>query len=213
MIKAIIFDMDGVLIEAKEWHFEALNMALKLFGYEISRHEHISTFDGLPTRKKLEILTEIKGLPTELHDFINSMKQAYTMQMIYVKCKPSFHHEYALARLRKMGLKMGVASNSIKHTVEVMMERSNLSSNFDVMLSNEDVLNSKPNPEIYLKAMEILGVAPDETMIVEDNENGIIAARASGAHVMIVDDTEEVNWKNITKHLKVFNKSESKAKR
>jgi beta-phosphoglucomutase len=53
MIKAVVFDMDGVLIEAKDWHYEALNRALKLFGYEISRYEHLTTFDGLPTRRKL----------------------------------------------------------------------------------------------------------------------------------------------------------------
>jgi HAD superfamily hydrolase (TIGR01509 family) len=87
------------------------------------------------------------------------------------------------------------------------MERSTLLSNFDVMLSNEDVVNSKPNPEMYIKAMELLGVSPNETMIVEDNENGIKAARASGAFVMVVDDTEDVNWKNISKHLNLFNKS------
>ena len=55
-IKAIIFDMDGVLIEAKDWHYEALNRALSLFGMEISRYDHLVTYDGLPTTKKLEML-------------------------------------------------------------------------------------------------------------------------------------------------------------
>ena len=55
MIKAIIFDMDGVLIDAKEWHYEALNNALQLFGYKISREDHLATFDGLPTREKLRL--------------------------------------------------------------------------------------------------------------------------------------------------------------
>ncbi len=205
MIKAIVFDMDGVLIEAKEWHYEALNKALRLFGYEINRHEHISTFDGLPTRKKLEMLSEIKGLPKELHGFINSMKQVYTMEMIHVQCKPSFHHEYALANLKKMSMKLAVGSNSIKHTVEVMMEKSNLISYFDFLLSNEDVLKAKPSPDIYIKAMSLLGFGPHETMIIEDNENGIIAARESGANVMIVNDPSEVNWNNISMHLNKFN--------
>ena len=63
MIKAIIFDMDGVLIEAKDWHYEALNKALSLFGYEISRYDHLVTYDGLPTSKKLEMLSMERGLP------------------------------------------------------------------------------------------------------------------------------------------------------
>ena len=70
-IKAIIFDMDGVLIDAKDWHYEALNRALKLFGYNISRYDHLVTFDGLPTRKKLEMLTREHGLPPSLHGFLN----------------------------------------------------------------------------------------------------------------------------------------------
>lgn len=78
-IKAVIFDMDGVLIDAKDWHYEALNQALELFGYKISRYDHLVTFDGLPTKKKLEMLTIEKGLPKGLHKFINHMKQIYTM--------------------------------------------------------------------------------------------------------------------------------------
>lgn len=62
-IKAIFFDMDGVLIDAKEWHYEALNRALELFGMPISQVDHLTTFDGLPTRKKLEMLTLGRGLP------------------------------------------------------------------------------------------------------------------------------------------------------
>ncbi len=209
MIKAVVFDMDGVLIEAKEWHYEALNKALRLFGYEINRYEHLTTFDGLPTRNKLEMLSSIRGLPADLHGFINYMKQSYTMEMVHVQCKPTFHHEYALAHLKKCGMKLAVASNSIRHTVEVMMERSNLARHLDVMLSNEDVKKAKPAPDIYLKAMELLGVKPEETMIVEDNENGIRAARESGASVMVVNDTEDVNWQSISKHIDMFNNEKS----
>ena len=96
MIKAVIFDMDGVLIEAKDWHYEALNKSLNLFGYNISRFVHLTTFDGLPTKDKLNILTTEYNLPVELHSFINEMKQHYTMEIVHTKCKPLFIHEYAL---------------------------------------------------------------------------------------------------------------------
>ena len=92
MIKAVIFDMDGVLIEAKDWHYEALNRALALFGFEISRYDHLTTYDGLPTSKKLEMLSLEGGLPRELHAFINEMKQAYTMEIVHAKCNPPFFH-------------------------------------------------------------------------------------------------------------------------
>src|ERR1700738_2790496 len=111
MIQAVIFDMDGVLIEAKDWHFEALNRALRLFGFEISRYDHLTTFDGLPTRRKLQILSTVHELPAELHDLINDMKQRYTMEIVNARCKPRFAHEYALSQLHALGYRLAVASN------------------------------------------------------------------------------------------------------
>ena len=198
--------MDGVLIEAKEWHYEALNRALEIFGHRINRHDHLTTYDGLPTKKKLEILSIESDLPRDLHDFINEMKQNFTTEIIHTQCKPTFCHEYALAKLKAMGLKLAVASNSIRHTVELMMEKSHLTRYLDVMLSNQDVTHGKPDPEIYIKAMEKLGVAPHECLVVEDNENGIRAARASGAHVLVVREVTDTNFDNIHKEIQTINK-------
>lgn len=197
MIKAVIFDMDGVLIEAKEWHYEALNKALGLFGFEISRDDHVSSFDGLPTRKKLEMLSVTTGLPRELHSFINQLKQIYTLDLIHAKCKPGFIQEYALSRLHASGYKLGLASNSIRATIQLMMKKANLETYLDVILSNEDVAMHKPHPEIYHKAISQLGFTPSECLIVEDSEHGIQAARAAGAHVLIVHHVNEVNYDNI----------------
>lgn len=197
MIKAVIFDMDGVLIEAKDWHYEALNRALQLFGYEISRHDHLTTYDGLPTSKKLAMLSLEHGLPRELHAFINEMKQAYTMEMVFARCKPQFVHEYALSTLKSMNYKLAVASNSIRQTVEVMMEKARLENYLDLMLAASDVTRPKPDPEIYTTAISKLGFTPKECLIVEDNENGIKAAKASGAHVLMVRDVHDVNIDNI----------------
>jgi HAD superfamily hydrolase (TIGR01509 family) len=191
-IKAVVFDMDGVLIDAREWHYEALNRALGLLGYEITRYEHLTTYDGLPTMRKLRMLTVDRGLPAELHGFINSLKQQYTLELVATRCRPVFQHQYALSQLKAAGYALGVASNSVRRTVEEMMERSDLLRYLDLLISNEDVTRSKPDPEMYLTAMERLGVAPEETLIVEDNENGVKAATASGAHVMVVEGPDDV---------------------
>ena len=140
-IKAVVFDMDGVLIEAKDWHYEALNRALKLFGVEISKYDHLVTYDGLPTLKKLEMLSLERGLPEELHQFINDIKQIYTMEIVHAKCKPLFSHEYALSRLSSEGYRLAVASNSIRKSIEVMMEKAALDKYLDFYLSNQDVTN------------------------------------------------------------------------
>jgi beta-phosphoglucomutase len=200
-IKAVIFDMDGVLIEAKDWHYEALNKALGLFGMEISRYDHLVTYDGLPTRKKLEMLSAERGLPTRLHEFINEMKQEYTMELVHAQCKPRFHHEYALSRLKQEGYRLAVASNSIRNTVQVMMEKSALMGYLDFFLSNQDVITGKPDPEIYSQAIRRFGLRPDECLVVEDNENGKQAARGSGAWLMEVNEVEEVNYPNIMRNI------------
>lgn len=201
-IKAIIFDMDGVLIEAKDWHYEALNRALGLFGYTISRYDHLVTYDGLPTRKKLEMLTMERNLPKSLHSFINEMKQIYTMEIIYQKCKPTFYHEYALSKLKSEGYRLAVASNSVRRSVEMMMEKSKLSQYLEFMLSNQDVTKSKPDPEIYLTAISRLNLQPLECLIIEDNPNGIKAAKDSGANVYEVETVGDVNYQAIKAAIK-----------
>ena len=200
-IKAIIFDMDGVLIDAKEWHYEALNRALGLFGFEINRYEHLTAFDGLPTSKKLEMLSIDRGLPRELHAFIGELKQIYTMDIVNVRCKPQFVHEFALSRLKAAGYRLAVASNSVRNTVEVMMQRASLARYLEFLLSNQDIVRAKPDPEIYLTAMSRLGLSARECLIVEDNENGIRAAAASGAHVLVVQDVHDTNLANIERRI------------
>ncbi len=194
MIKAVVFDMDGVLIDARDWHYEALNRALRLFGMEISRYDHLTTFDGLPTKKKLQLLTTVRGLSPSLHSFLNEMKQRYTMEIVAVECKPSFVQQYALSRLHAEGYRMAVCSNSIRPSVEVMMERAELRRYLEFMISNQDVTQAKPHPEMYSTAISRLGLEPHEVLVIEDNENGLAAARASGAHVMAVGGVTDVTY-------------------
>lgn len=196
-IKAVLFDMDGVLIDAKDWHYEALNKALGLFGMEISRYDHLTTFDGLPTKVKLEMLSERYYLPESLHPFINELKQAYTVDLIYQKCHPMFHHEYALSKLHQSGYKIAVCSNSIRATIELMMNKANLMQYLDLIVSNEDVSKAKPDPEMYQKAIEKFGLRPEECVVVEDNPNGIQAGKASGAYVLEVATVYDTNYENI----------------
>ena len=201
-IKGVIFDMDGVLIDAKEWHFEALNRALAHFGYTITRYDHLVTFDGLPTRKKLEMLSRERGLPVALHEFINRLKQTYTMEIIHARCRPRFQHEYALSRLKAAGYKQAVASNSVRNSVVAMMRYSELDRYLDVLVSNEDVTVAKPDPEIYLRTMTLLGLKPDECLVLEDNEKGIEAAKRSGAHLLVVKEVTDVTYDHIEKRIR-----------
>lgn len=201
-IKAILFDMDGVLIEAKDWHYEALNKALGLFGLEISRYDHLTTFDGLPTKVKLKMISKRFFLPESLHTFINQVKQSYTAELIHERCHPLFHHEYALSKLHQEGYKIAVCSNSIRKTIELMMDKAELTPYLDLIVSNEDVTKAKPDPEMYQTAIRKFGLQPEECIVVEDNPNGIQAGKASGASVLEVATVYDVTYDNIKRLVK-----------
>jgi len=196
-IRCVLFDLDGVLVDATEWHYEALNRALGLFGFDITRYEHLSSYNGLPTRKKLEMLSVEKGLPVALHPMLNRLKQVYTRDEILTKCRPLFEKEYMLSRLHREGQRLAVCSNSIRDALELMIERSGLTAYFDLLISNEDVAHPKPEPEAFVTAMARLGVTPAETLIVEDSPHGLEAARRSGAHVCRVSGCSEVDYPRV----------------
>ena len=186
--------MDGVLIEAKDWHYEALNDALRIFGCEISLYDHLVTFDGLPTKHKLNMMSSLGKIPKDLHPIINIMKQKHTMRMILNKCRPLFNHQYAISKLHSEGYKMAVCSNSIRKSVEVMIEQAGLNQYFDFYVSNEDVEKGKPDPEMYNLAMNKMNLKPEQCLILEDNENGIKAAVESGGHLLKIGEVTDVTY-------------------
>jgi beta-phosphoglucomutase len=193
-IKCVLFDLDGVLVDATEWHYEALNRALRLFGTEITRFEHLSSYNGLPTRRKLEMLTVEKGLPAAIHGLVSRLKQVYTHDEVMTRCRPVFDKEYMLARLAREGYRLAVCSNAVRDSVALMIRQAGLDAHVEFFLSNEDVASPKPSPEIYLAAMARLGVLPSETVIVEDAPSGVQAARLSGAHLCQVSGFADVHY-------------------
>lgn len=194
MIKAVLFDMDGVLVDADAWHFEALNAALEQHGAEpISGEEHERIYKALPTRKKLGMLTARKALPRELWGPICDAKQAFTQRIIAEQCRPDPEKVEMLKLLRRQ-YKIGVCSNSIRGTVELMLGRAGLLPYLDFFLSNEDVSQAKPSPAMYIKAFETLGLSPEECVIVEDSDVGKEAAVASGGVLCGVREPSEVNY-------------------
>jgi HAD superfamily hydrolase (TIGR01509 family) len=198
-IKFIIFDLDGVLVEAKNIHFEALNEALGS-EYEISWSEHLSKYDGLKTNQKLEMLTQDKGLPQELYKQVWDEKQRLTLYKLK-NLKPNSQLIDCMNKLVEQGYKLAVCSNSIRKTVLTVLSKLNIIENFDLILSNEDVKNSKPHPEIYWKAISQMGFLPEETLIVEDSPYGLLAASRSKASVMRVGSPKDISYNNINKYL------------
>ena len=199
MIKLIIFDLDGVLVEAKNIHFEALNKALGE-KYAIEWNEHLSTYDGLKTNQKLEMLSKNKELPTSMYKEVWNNKQKYTLEALS-NLQPSLQLKECLKQLTLKEYKIACCSNSIRKTVLTVLSKLGIIEYFDLIISNEDVKNSKPHPEMYWKAISIMGCLPEEVLIVEDSPYGLLAASRSKAHVMRVGSPKEVTYINICKYL------------
>ena len=191
MLKLILFDLDGVLVDAKDIHYQSLNRALGKH-FAITPDEHRNIFDGRKTREKLEMLTAMKKLPVELHEEIFNKKQAITVQMMHELPINTCALEL-FQRLEDDGYTIGVCSNSIRRTVLTALSKSGLIEYCSVILSNEDVKNSKPHPEIYWKAMSMMGCLPEETLIVEDSPPGLLAAERSRAPYIRVSSPDEVD--------------------
>jgi HAD superfamily hydrolase (TIGR01509 family) len=199
MKKLIIFDLDGVLVEAKVIHYDALNEALGV-DYAIDWNEHLSRYDGLKTNQKLEMLTKDKGLPVEMYKEVWNRKQKLTLEKLN-NLQQSPQLIECMDSLSKLGYKLAVCSNSIRRTVLTVLAKLGIIQYFDLILSNEDVKNSKPHPEIYWKAISQMECLPEETLIVEDSPFGLLAASRSRASVMRVASPKEITYINIDKYL------------
>jgi HAD superfamily hydrolase (TIGR01509 family) len=198
-IKLIIFDLDGVLVEAKNIHYEALNEALGE-EYAIGWNEHLSTYDGLKTFQKLEMLSKEKALPTERHQSIWELKQKLTQQKLK-ELKPNQTLQSIMDSLVNEGYRLAVCSNSIRKTVLTVLSKLGIMEYMDYVISNEDVDNSKPHPEMYWKAISKMKCLPEETLIVEDSPYGLLAAARSKSYILRVKNTKEVTYSNIFKKL------------
>ena len=201
MIKTIIFDLDGVLVDTKIIHFEALNMALKRFKYkEISLDDHNKVFDGLPTNEKLILLNKKNELPIESFSKINNYKQKITSKILKKKIKKNQNILKIFKHLYK-DYKIAVATNAVKSTLNICLEKLGVSKYIHYKLSNEDIKNPKPNPEIYLKIFIHFGIYPNEALIAEDSHYGREAAISSGAKLLPIKKLKDLTLKKIKSHL------------
>ncbi len=207
MIKLIIFDLDGVLVDARELHYEALNAALSTINnkYVIGRQEHLSTYDGLSTTKKLNMLTKEKYLPQHLHDEIWKLKQEKTLDIIR-RFEPDLRIISLLQKIKEQGITIACATNSIRDTAKLQLIKKGFFEYIDFMYSNQDVNKPKPSSEIYLRCMLKADVDPQETLIIEDSHHGRKAAINSGGHLCPVKNSSDVTYNKIQNFINKIDK-------
>lgn len=206
-LKLIIFDLDGVLVNSRQLHYRALNMALEEHDpkYVITDKEHIARYDGNPTTVKLNMLTKEKGLQINMHDTIWSRKQYHTQALVN-SMEYDERLRIILRDLKNEGYLIYCASNSIYNTVKMMLLRRGLMEYFDYFISNEDVNCPKPNPEIYLKCLQRTGLSPYECLILEDSPIGRKAAQLSSCYLCPIKDPDDVTFKKIQEYITMANR-------
>lgn len=180
-MKYLIFDLDGVLADIKKIHFDSLNIALfENDQQQVSWEDHISKFDGLPTLKKLELLEIDECIIPN----IQKSKQIYTKQYIReIQRSPELIS--ILTKLFQENFRFICVSNSVRDTIQMVLEQLGINVMFSYIVSNNDVVNPKPNPGCYLEALHYISnieteYNAKEIYIFEDNTNGFISACNSG---------------------------------
>ena len=213
MIKLIIFDLDGVLVDSKKLHFEALDNALSLIGeeYRINYQEHLTSYDGLSTHKKLKMLCETKDFPAQEIDNTWKAKQEITLKIID-NLTIDERIQNIFKKLKSEGFIIACATNSIRETAKLQLIRKGFMEYIDFLYSNQDVNNPKPNAEIYMRCMIKAGVSPDETVIIEDSHIGRKGATRSGGVLCAVENPKDLSYNKIKKTISKANSNTKKPK-
>ena len=198
MIKLVLFDLDGILVNACGWHKQALDQALQeTCHYTISEADHFTTFNGLPTKKKLELLMKLGIVLEEQIPKIFHLKQEFTKNTIKEQGQIDLEKIEMHKALINLNIPRVCVTNSITETARLMLEVTGQWPYLTDLISNEMVRTPKPHGEGYIRAMIKYQAYPEETLICEDSPVGLRAAYASGAHVLECKDETEVTKERV----------------
>lgn len=201
-MEAVLFDLDGTLVDSVPWHEEALNMALwEVAGFRIGEFENKETFRGRLTRDKLYILLEQERIQADQIEAITDLKREHLNTVVTLNAVPPEDKAQMLWELKSRGYKLACVTNSNRVAAETVLFNLHLMSFFDQVITGSDVTKHKPSSEGYVLAMVMLGVRPRECVIVEDSVEGVTSARNTGAHVWEVSGADEVSWENLNRFL------------
>lgn len=195
MIKAVIFDLDGVLADACEIHRRALNQALQeVVGYRIP-DDDLPKYEGLPTKNKL-LLLSAQGLVSHAHfDAINARKQELTLELLEEGVLYSMPHVHMMRRLQLANVKIAVVTNCTERSARIMLTKLGVIHFIRTLVTSEDVERPKPDPQGLKMVMNIMEVQPHEVIYIGDTQLDAKAAHNAGIDLFIhVNSPNEVCW-------------------
>ncbi|UOY92728.1 HAD family hydrolase [Ectobacillus sp. JY-23] len=186
MIKGVIFDFDGLLVDTESIWFEAFREALQAYGMDLTV-EQFSKVIGTHDAELYEMIEKGTKKPVEREVLLQEVDDIFRMKM----GEPSLRAgvvEY-LEEAKESGLRIALASSSKRAWIEGFLTRLGVLHYFEVLKTKEDVEHVKPDPALYIQAYEALGLQAHECVAFEDSLNGLMAARAAGLHCVIVPNS------------------------
>ena len=183
-VLAVIFDMDGVLLDSEPIHLEATRALLADLGIDYSASAD-DNFFGCTDRDVFRVLKARYGLTID-EDQLAEAWVARVIPALPSRVAPLPGVPAVLHELRRRGLRLALASSSVPLVIAASLEALGVASLFEARVSGHDVDHGKPSPEIFLEAARRLGLQPEECVVVEDSYNGLQAARAAGMRCAVV---------------------------
>ncbi|HQY21990.1 MAG TPA: HAD family phosphatase [Ignavibacteria bacterium] len=178
--KAVIFDMDGVLIDSEPAYLEMNLKMFEQFGIEMDE-ENYKALVGIPSVPMWKFLKEKYELKNEVSEFINlEKKRMLEILDSDIITKPVTGIKELMDDLKSFNFKLSVASSSAKDNINFVLEKLKIKDNFEFIISGEDVVNGKPFPDIFLKVSDFFNISPEKCFVIEDSVNGIKAANSAG---------------------------------
>lgn len=183
MIKAVIFDFDGLIVDTETVWYRAYKEAVKGFGCDLKIHD-FATCIGTTNEVLFETIEALAEKPIDRLAIDQHARTLYETEMNSLQLREGVLNY--LESAKKLGLKIGLASSSSRKWVEGFLQRFQIRDYFEVIRTSDDVQKVKPDPELYIQAIEKLNVQARETLVFEDSKNGLIAAVKAGLHCVVV---------------------------
>jgi putative hydrolase of the HAD superfamily len=184
MIKAVVFDFDGLILDTETPWYEAYRGIFRENGHELPVELYAQCVGSTFARFDPFIyLQECLQKPLSKPEIERQAKERYAQQIGGLSLRPGV--ESYLRSAKELGLKIGLASSSSREWIERYLTKYGIYDFFDCLRTRDDVKNVKPDPELYLRAVECLGVKPEQAVAFEDSENGLKAAKGAGLHCIV----------------------------
>lgn len=175
MIKAVIFDLDGVIVDSEHIHVEAEKQTMLKYGVRISSEE-LRKYTGSTAKFMFAELIEKYELDTTVEEIFNE-KEEVLFELLEADTHPTKGVIELIGKLEQRNLKLGIASSAHRRLVEYVLRKLGIKHVFESIMSSEDIVHCKPNPEVFLRSADELGVSPNECVVIEDAELGVKAAK------------------------------------